>query len=100
MRLLRARGGSAELGNVASGSATQSLWLGHRKVGPQLIDEDQSRLPGRGTVGEVRRGRASDRAKERIRRFWVRFGREREEQVACHVLALAMTDEARREAEM
>ena len=30
--LLRASG-SAELGEVASGSATQGLWLGDRKVG-------------------------------------------------------------------
>ena len=32
MRLLRARG-SAELGQIASGSATQGLWLRNRKMG-------------------------------------------------------------------
>ena len=63
--------GSAELGKVASGSATQGLWLGDRKVGSQVVGIDRSRLPGRGTVGEVRRGgrRASDRMKERVHIF-------------------------------
>ena len=57
----------AELGEVASGSAMQGLRLGDRKIGFQGIGEDQSRLPGRETVGEVRRGgrRASDTTKER-----------------------------------
>ena len=53
MRLLRARG-TGKLGKVAHGSATQSLWLEDRKVGSQVIGEDRSRLPGRGTVGENR----------------------------------------------
>ena len=48
--------GSAELSEVASGSAGQGLWLGDRKVGSQVIGEDRRRLPGRGTIGEVRRG--------------------------------------------
>ena len=47
--------GSADLGNVASGSATQDLWLRDRKVGSQVSGIDRSRFPGRGTVGEVRR---------------------------------------------
>ena len=55
VRLLRARG-SAELAKVASGSATQGLWLGGRKMRSQVIGEDRSRFPGSGTVGEVRRG--------------------------------------------
>ena len=55
MRLFRARD-LAELGKVASGSAEQGLWLGDRKMGSQVIGEDRSRLPGRGTVMEVRRG--------------------------------------------
>ena len=41
VRLLWAHG-SAELGKVASGSAMQNLWLGDRKVGSQVIGEDQS----------------------------------------------------------
>ena len=53
MRFLMARC-SAKLGRVASGSATQGLWLGDRKVGSQVIGIDRSR-PGRRTVGEVRR---------------------------------------------
>ena len=75
MRLLRARG-SAELGKVVSGSASQGLWPGDRKVGSQLIGEHRSRLPGRGTVGEVKRGgrRASDRTKESMHILGVGFG--------------------------
>ena len=81
MRLFRARG-LVEFGKIASGFATQSLWLRDIKVGSQLIGEDRSQLPGRGTVGEVGRGgrcgkRASDRAKEGVHRYRVRFGRER-----------------------
>ena len=74
VRLFGARG-SVEVGKVASRTATQSLWLGDRKVGSQVIDEDRSQLPGRGTVGEVRRGgrRASDGTKQRVHRFRVRF---------------------------
>ena len=57
MRLLGARDW-AELGKVASGSATQGLRLGNRKVGSRVIGEDQNRLPGSGAVWEVvRRGR-------------------------------------------
>ena len=55
MRLFGARG-SAELGQVVSCSATQSLSLGNRKVGSQVVGEDQSRLHGSGTVGEIKRG--------------------------------------------
>ena len=81
MRFLSARG-LAELGKVASGSAAQGLWLRNRKVGSQVIGVDRSRLAGRKTVRKVgrvgRRGRrASDRAKKRVYRFRVRFGRER-----------------------
>ena len=105
VRLHGARG-SAELREVASGSATQGLWLRNEKVGSQVSGTDRNRFPGRRAVGEVRRGgrrgrKASDRAKKRVHRFRVNLG-EREEQIVCHasVLALAMTDEARREAEM
>ena len=75
MRLHRARG-SAELSEVTSGSATPSLWLKNRKVGSQVGDVDRNRLPGRGTVREVRKGgsKASDRAKERVYRFRIKFG--------------------------
>ena len=81
MRLLRARG-STELGKVASGTATQGLWLRNREVGSQVSGIKQSGLPGRGTVRKVRRegrrGRiASDRVKNRAYRFRVRFGRDR-----------------------
>ena len=78
VRLLNARG-SAELREVASGPATYGLWLSDRKVGSQIISKNRSRLPGRGTIKEVRGGRrrASDRTKERGYRFRVSFGRER-----------------------
>ena len=39
VRPLRARS-LADLGDVASGSATQGLWLEDRKVGSQVIGED------------------------------------------------------------
>ena len=55
MRLLQARG-SAELREVAFGSATQGLWLRNGKVRPQVSGIDRSRFPGRRTVGKVRRG--------------------------------------------
>ena len=55
MRLLRARG-SAELREVASGFATQSLWLIDRKGESQVIGIDQRRFPGRGTVGKFEEG--------------------------------------------
>ena len=76
VRLLRARG-SEELREVASGSATQGLWLRNGKVRSQVSGIDRSRFPGRRTVRKVRRGgrrgrRASDRAKERVHRFRVR----------------------------
>ena len=52
MRRLRACS-SAELGLVASGSATQSLWLGNRKVGSQVVGKDRNQLPGKGTVRKL-----------------------------------------------
>ena len=71
VRLLRARG-SAELREVASGFATQGLWLRNGKVRSQVSDIDRSRFPWRRTVGKVRRGkRAGDRVRKRIHRFRV-----------------------------
>ena len=68
VRLLRARS-SAKLREVTSGSATQGLWLRNRKMGSQISTRDQSGLPGKRTVREIRRGgkpgrRTSDRAKK------------------------------------
>ena len=75
VRLHMARG-SLELSEVASGSATQSLWLRNGKVGSQVSGVDRNRFPGRRTVWEIRRGgkrgrRASDRVKKRIYSFRV-----------------------------
>ena len=71
----------------------------------QVVGEDRSRLSGRGTVGEVNGGEDDDKepATER-REEYTNLGLdlgEREEQVACHAsaLALTMTDEAYREVE-
>ena len=66
VRLHRARG-SAQLREVASGSATQDLWLRNGKVESQVS----------GIVEKVKRGerrgrRASDIAKKRVYRFRVR----------------------------
>ena len=55
VRLLRACG-STELRVVASGSATQGLWLRNGKVRLQVSGIDQNRFPGRRIVGDVRRG--------------------------------------------
>ena len=81
VRLLRARV-SVELREVASGYATQGLWLRNGNVRSQVSGIERSRFPGRRAVGEIgrerRRGtRASDRAKERVYRFRVRPRRER-----------------------
>ena len=54
VKLLRAPG-TAEFREVASGSATQGLWLGYGKVRLQVSGDNRSRFPGRKTVGEVRR---------------------------------------------
>ena len=102
MRFLRARG-PVELRKVASGSATQGLWLRNGKVESQLSGIDQSRHPGRRTVGEIRRGKEEPAIewKRECTDLGLELG-EKEEQVVCHAsaLALAMTNEARREAEM
>ena len=76
VRLHRACG-SVELREVASGCATQGLWLRNGKMRSQVSGIDQSRFPGGRTVRKVRRGgrrqrRASDRAKKRVHRFRVR----------------------------
>ena len=105
VRLPRARG-SADLRKVASGSATLGLWLRDRKVESQVSGIDRSRFFGRRTVIKIRREgrrgmRASVRAKKKVHSLGFDLDK-REEQVVCHAsaLALAMTDEARREAEM
>ena len=96
VRLLRARG-LVELSEVASGSATQSLWLRDGKVRSQVSGIDRSRFPWRRTVRKFRRG--GRRGRRECTDLGLDLG-EREEQVVCHATALAMTDEARREAEM
>ena len=97
MRLFGALG-SAELREVASGSATQGLRLRDGKVRSQVSGIDRSRFPGRRTVGEV----VEEEGKSAIerRREYAIFGfdlGESEEQVVCHasVSVLAMTDKAR-----
>ena len=105
VRLLMARG-SAELREVASGSATQGLRLRNGKVGSQVSGIDRSRILGEEQLGKL--GEEEDEEGEPAigqRRECTDLGLdldEREEQVVCHAsaLALAMTDEARREAEM
>ena len=77
VRLHRPRG-STELREVASGSATQDLWLRNGKVRSQVSGIDRSQFPGRRTVGKVRtkgrrERRASNRAEKIVYRFRVRF---------------------------
>ena len=74
------------------------------KKGSQVIGEDRSRLPERGTVGGVRKEEDEKEELETERKkeytgLGLDLG-EREEQIACHASALAMTDEACRKAEM
>ena len=76
MRLHRARG-SAELGEVVSGSAMQGLWLKNGKVRSQVSGINRGQFPRRRTVRKVGRGgrqgrRASDVVKKRVCRFRVR----------------------------
>ena len=52
VRLLRACG-LAELKEVASGSATQGLWLRNGKVGFHVSGTDRSRFPGKRTVRKL-----------------------------------------------
>ena len=105
MRLHRVRG-SAELRKVASGSATQSLWLRNGKVRCQVSGIDRSQFSEEEQLRKLReKGDEEDEPAIKQRREYtvVRFDLgERQEQVVCHAsaLALAMTDEARREAKM
>ena len=99
MRLHRVRG-SAELREVASGSATQSLWLRNGKVESQVSGVDRSRFLGEEQLGKL--GEEDEPAIERRREctdFGLDLG-EREEQVVCRAFAMAITDEARREVEI
>ena len=72
----------------------------------QVTGIDRSQIPGRRQLGKL--GEEEDEEKEPAierRRKYTVFGLdlgEREEQVVCYAsaLALAMTDETRREAEM
>ena len=92
-------------GTWYGGARKGSLWLcskgfrlGDRKLISQVVGEDRSRLPGRGIVGEVRRGgkKASDRTKERVHRVKVRFRRERKKRASClPCLSLSFGDDRR-----
>ena len=97
MRLHRARE-TVELREIASGSATQGLWLRNGKVRSQVSGIDRGRFPGRRTVRkEDEEGEPAIERKRECTDLGLDLG-EREEQVVCHAsaLALAMTDEARR----
>ena len=98
MRLLRARR-SAELGKVASGSATQGLRLRDRKVGSQVIGVDRSRVPGRKQLGKLEEdeNEKEELATERRREYIdseLDLG-EREEQVACNASEVRGEEEAK-----
>ena len=82
---------------VASGSATQGLWLRNGKVRSQVSSVDQSRFPGRRTVWKIRRGRrrgrrTSNRAKKSIYSFRVWFGWKRR---ASHLPYLSLGNDWR-----
>ena len=74
-------------------------------MGSRISDIDRSRFPGRKTVGKLgeeedEKGEPAIERRRGCTDLGLNLG-EREEQVVCHAsaLALAMTDEARREAE-
>ena len=105
VRLHGARG-SAELREVASGFAAQGLWLRNGKVRSQVSGIDRSRFPERRKLGKLgeeenEEGEPAIEPRKECTDLGLDLG-EREEQVVCHAsaLALAMTDEARREVEM
>ena len=105
VRLLRARG-SAELRKVASGFATQSLWLRNGKLGSQEGGVDRSRFPGEEQLWKLgeKEDKEGEPATERRTEYTdlgLNLGK-REEQVVSNASALdlAMADEARQEAEM
>ena len=84
----------------------QSLWLRNEKVGSQVSGIDEADSLGEEQLGKLgeEKDEEDEPAIERRREctdLRLDLG-EREEQVVCHAsaLALAMTDEARREAEM
>ena len=92
--------GTAKLGQVASGSTTQGLWLENRKMGSQVVYEDRSQLPGI-TVGKL--GEEEEKPAKERRREHTDLGSdlaERKEHVAYDASALAMTYEACRKAEI
>ena len=61
MRLLKAVG-LTELGQVASGSVMQGLWLGDRKIGSQVSGIDRSRIPGEEQLEKL--GKEEDQEEE------------------------------------
>ena len=71
VRLLRARG-SAKLRNVASGSATQGLWLRNGKVESQVSGIDQSRLPGRRTPRVIRKEDEEEESIQFLGLIWMK----------------------------
>ena len=83
VRLLRARG-SVELREVASGSATQGLWLRNGKVRSQVSGIDRSRSPGRRAVEEVdEEGEPAIERRRECTDLGFDLGKK-EEQVVCH----------------
>ena len=102
MRLLRARG-SAKLGMIFSGSATQGFLAEKRKSEISANRRRPKPIPWENSLGKL--GEEEDEPAIERRREYTDLGLdlgEREEQVVCHtsVLALAMTDEARRDADI
>ena len=89
---------STQLGQVASGFATQSLWLADRKVRSQVIGEDQTDSLEEEQLGKLgkEKNEEEEPATER-RREYTDVGsnmEERDKHVAWHTSALEMADEA------
>ena len=86
VRLFRARG-TAELKEVASGSATQGLWRRNGKVRSQVSGVDRSRFPGRTVLKlweeEDEEGKPAIERRREHTAFGFDLG-EREEQVVSY----------------
>ena len=78
---------------MASGSATQGLWMRNGKVGSQVSGIDRSRFSGRRTVEEIKRGGRKP-AIERRREYTV-FGLDLGERKASRLpyLSLGLGDD-------
>ena len=89
MSLLGA-GGSAELGKVASGLATQGLWLGDRKWNVSQSAKTEADFLKEEQLGKLEKEKDEEedhaKRKDRIRRFRLDLGERRASRLPCFSL--------------